>query len=229
MSRSAARLAALVFLLNTSLLAAQSLPELFQKAKAQVKGESWSGRDADAGPSRGRVRDAGQRGRAVPARGPDGFLPRRLRSQPRSGREGASGFRDVPQPPAKRLDGSRDVLEKGDRSVRGRGPARGAPGCRRPAFDVSGLPGVQASAQRGRAGGRGLGRRSREVAHDGRGKAALVRARLGLRVAGVRRTSSGSRATRSRAIRTTRSKPASTGESRSRTPTSCRRKAPAAA
>ena len=46
MRRCAARLASLVVLLNTALLlplplAAQSLSELFQKAKAQVKGESW--------------------------------------------------------------------------------------------------------------------------------------------------------------------------------------------
>ena len=40
MSRLAARLAAAAFFLCVS-LSAQTLPELFQKAKAQVKGESW--------------------------------------------------------------------------------------------------------------------------------------------------------------------------------------------
>jgi len=34
-------LAAVSILLNVCVAAAQTLPELFQKAKAQVKGESW--------------------------------------------------------------------------------------------------------------------------------------------------------------------------------------------
>jgi hypothetical protein len=41
MSRLGARLGAVVFFLLSVPLSAETLPELFQKAKAQVKNQSW--------------------------------------------------------------------------------------------------------------------------------------------------------------------------------------------
>ena len=57
---------------------AQTVPELFQKGKAQVRGEAWKDALATFDPGGDRGRQARERGLPEAARGAAGLLPRRL-------------------------------------------------------------------------------------------------------------------------------------------------------
>ena len=177
------------FLLISTASAAQSLPELFQKAKAQVKGESWAEAlktldklDADA------ALPGNESGPAA-ARRPDRLLPRSLRGESRPGGQGEGGLRHVSPAPAQRLAGPVHVLQEGDRRIRGRARERRAASRaeHRRSFDVRPVPGVQAAAQLRRAGQRQLGRRSHQVDPDVRGEADLDAADVRGRASGIRR------------------------------------------
>ncbi len=195
MNRPRAGLAALIPLLlalfpATVPLAAQSLPELFQKAKAEVRAESWS----DALSTLERLEsDAARPGNesarsqlAAPIAFYRGVCTANL-GREEEARSAFAAF--LALEPNASLDASA-YSKKAVAAFQAarKSSARARLLVRRKApCDVRGLPGVQAPAQLGRAGRGGLGGRTDPVDHDGRRKEDLVLARLRRRAAGVRR------------------------------------------
>ena len=136
MGRPGATFAALLFAASIS---AQSLPELFQKAKAQVKGESWTealktldALDAEAARP---GNEAARRQLAAPTAFYRGVCEANLGNASRRRRRTSRRFSTL-QP--RRVDGPLDVLEEGDRGLPGRAqePGRGRP----PSSESDGRP-----------------------------------------------------------------------------------------
>ena len=151
--------------------AAQTVPELFQKGKAQVKGEAW--KDALATFKQVEADAAKPENEAYRKQleGPLAFYRGVCQSNLDLAEDARANFEMFLRGHAQRLDGSRDVLEEGRRGVRAGEERHGAAsGCRqgrRRALDFQQLPGVQAAAQHQRAAEPDLGRRAGVVAHDG--------------------------------------------------------------
>ena len=139
-------------------LAAQSLPELFQKAKAQVKGESWP----DAMQTLDRLEAESARPGNEAARSqleaPMAFYRGVCEANLGQAEKAKADFETflLLQPNAS-MDPSM-YSKKAIAAFETAGRNVAPPDLdRRPVFDVSGLPGVQASAQLGRAGQRESG------------------------------------------------------------------------
>ena len=110
---------------------AQTVPELFQKAKAQVKGEAWKDALATLRRGRGRGRQAGQRGLPQAARGAARVLPRASARPTSTGRGGAAPTSQMfLRGDAQRHDGPRRCTRR--RPSRPSRPARKPPRSRLP-------------------------------------------------------------------------------------------------
>ena len=175
----------LLGILASGLVAAQTLPELFGRAKEEVKAGSWADASEDSRCAPGGSAQARQRERAEAARGPARLLPRRLQREPRPEGPGGRELHDVSQAAARRDDRRGCLLEEGGRRIRE--GAEGSGGAR--AVARRGLQGVPAGEKRegDRPRGPVLGRRSGPLDPDGLGEGRLVGAVRSQRARRVRR------------------------------------------
>ncbi len=193
-----------VFVLLRLAASAQTLPELFQKAKAQVKGESWTDALKTLERLEAEAARPGNEGREAPARRADRVLPRRLRGEPRQAEKAQADFAAFL---ALQPNATMDPSMYSKKAIAAfRGGARLST-CLRPR-PADGRPAMFAAFQEfklppnsGEQVNEALGRRSDPLDHDGRGEADAGRElSFGGGAGRSSSRSSGSRAIRSPAI-----------------------------